>query len=495
MANFQQRIRLVWFTLIALIIVFFGFQIVSPAGSWTCQQDFLERGENIFNRSCLGQASPGERVARGPGGPLLLLADPVYFSVFTPRAFSTAEVTITYRTHLSSSTPIFETGFLADAKLWRYRLRPVYNLWLEQGLSDWNVITEDTQLLFQKEDRFKSISDFLNAWQTGKAICEKVNCIGTYNVDLQDFPPSLNLSLLTQTEANTELPYSLRGAHQFYFYLSGNNLEISGQLLDRNNNIEVDDAEFLIFAGMRLVASVKIEDKREEIEMSGEDSAPQSFRISRSDISPGLYRLEFRANDDLSLSKLSVNSAYLSAINKIWPDDAEPLRLYSDASYLQAKAIDPAVLQDIKFGTARLRLNEIYKQHEIKSTTPGISAIELASGGVLLENNGVFAAQIEQLINPDYPRLDRFAPLSGQLDYVFADYQPAQILEDGWLQSSVVFASGDLYREKSNYNLILSAPGMRLDSGAGGLIEIKEISIKFSGKNLKDKLRELMPNF
>ncbi|PKM88071.1 hypothetical protein CVU83_02215 [Candidatus Falkowbacteria bacterium HGW-Falkowbacteria-2] len=494
MANFKQRTRRIWLTLIALIIVFFAFQIISPSGHWTCRQDFSVRGENLFNRTCLGQASPGERVARGAGGPLLLLADPVYLSVFAPRAFSQAEVTIVYRPHLSSSTPIFEAGFLADSKLWRYRLQPIYNLWLEKGLSDWNVIKEDTQLLFQKENRFTSISEFLNEWQTGESVCQSVNCIGTYNVDLQDYPPVLNLSTLTQADSNTVLPYTLRGAHQFYLYLSGNDLEVSGRLLDRNNNIEKDDAEFLIFSGQRAMASVKIEDDRSETEMSGEDSAPESFRISRNDLQPGLYRLEFRANDDLSLENLTVNSAYLSAINKIWPDGADPVRLYSDAPYLQAKAIDPAVLQDIRFGESIMELSEIYKQHEVKSNRAGIQTIELASGGVLLENNGVFAAQAEQLLNPEYPRLDRFAPLSGQLDYVFADYQPAEQLEDGWLKSSVIFASGDFYREKSNYNLILSAPGMRLDSGAGGLIEIKEISVKFSGKNLWDKIRELMLN-
>ena len=114
MPNFQQKIRRIWITFIGVIFVFFIFKLVSPFGTWTCSRNFNETGRNFLNRSCLGEPSPGERVAKGSAGPLLILADPVYLSVFTPRAFSRAEVTITYRPYLSSSTPIFEAGFLAD---------------------------------------------------------------------------------------------------------------------------------------------------------------------------------------------------------------------------------------------------------------------------------------------------------------------------------------------------------------------------------------------
>jgi len=275
-----------------------------------------------------------------------------------------------------------------------------------------------------------------------------------------------------------------------YFYLSGSTLDLSGVITDRNDNKDSDDSEFLLFTNNRQVASVKIPDNRPEKEEGGDLSAPQSFQISRSDLSPGLYRLEFRASDDLLLSNLSVNSAYLSAINKIWIEGGSPVNLLTDAAYLQIKALDPAVLQAVNFGQTAMDVTEIYHQYEIKNKQSGPHDISLVSGGLILENNGVFALTASTLINPDYPRLDRFAPLTGKLDYILADYQPTITLADAWFKSSLDFAVADFYRENNQYSLILSAPGLKLDSGAGGLVEIKEIKIRFYGKSLPEKIKD-----
>ncbi|MGE5425608.1 MAG: hypothetical protein ACM3PZ_00825 [Bacillota bacterium] len=491
MVGFKQRLRRIWLTLLGLIVVFFVFEIVSPSGSWTCHEDYAQRGQNLFNRSCLGRPSPGERVAHGPGAPLLVLADPVYFSVFSPRAFSQAEVTITYRPYLSSSTPLIETGFLADKDLWRYRLRPVYNLWLEQGMGEFSLIDEGGLRLYQRTPTFTSVSSFLDAWQKGQKVCPNQGCLAVYNIDLAGYSSALNLSALDKGSGETFFPYPLRGAHQFYLYHPGGRLEISASLLDRNNDLNKDDAEFILFSGRHQALQVKIEDRRAEAELSGDNSAPEPIRLT-GELEAGLYRLEFRAGDDLSLSGLKVNSRYLSAINKIWPDGPSPVTLYTDSRYLQAKAIDPAVLQAFDFGGTKLDLDEIYVQKEAVSKRLGLKKIALQSGGILLENNGVFAADPSSLISPDYPRLDRFAPDLSALDIVVSDYRPAKKLEEGWLQSTAVFQAGDLYREKGRYSLVVSAPGIKIDSGAGGLVEIKEITVRFSGKNLLDKIRSLL---
>ncbi len=494
--KYPSKIRIIWLILLGLIVAFLAWQLVSPTGSWTCRQEFSSNSswpltQFADGRSCLGAASPGERVAQGTGGPLLMLADPVYFSVFSPRPFSRAELNITYRPSLSSSTPIFEAGFLADKKLWRYQLKPVYNLWLERGFSGWSSVSDGQYQLIQKESTYKSVSDFLSSWKNGELkACTGNDCLATYNVNLADYPSALDLSALNQAQTNSVIKYSLRGAHQFYFYLAGSSLDLSGAITDRNDNKDKDEAEFLLFTNGRQVASVKIPDNRLEKEESGDVSSSQSFQIARSDLSPGIYRLEFRASDDLLLSNLSVNSPYLSAINKIWIEGNNPLKLLTDAAYLQIKALDPAVLQTVNFGQTEIDITEIYHQYEIKNKQSGPYDINLISGGLILENNGVFALSASSLINPDYPRLDRFAPLTGKIDYILAEYQPTKTLADAWYKSSLDFAIADFYRENNQYSLILSAPGLKLDSGAGGLVEIKEIEIRFYGKSLVEKIKD-----
>ena len=493
MLAWKRKIRLFWLILLGLILIFCVYQTVSPTGSWTCHQDFSAPAARLKGQSCLGLPSQAERVAAGQHNPLLMLADPIYFSVFSPRAFTKAEVEIIYRPHLSSSTPIFESGFLADKKLWRYRLEPVYNIWLEQGFSGWPELTAGQLHLFQRQARFSSVDEFLKAWrEQGTRLCATKNCLAVYNISLADFPPALDLNSLSQESGETVFPYTLRGAHQFYFYLPTAGLHLAGAIIDRNENKDRDAAEVLIFSGQRQVASFDFPDNRNQREESGDISSPQAFQISRSDLPAGLYRLELRANDDLLFSGLKINSLQFAAINKLAVIGQEPVDLITDAPYLQIKTWDPASLQTISFGGTDLKIKEIYHQYEIKSQRPGWQKISSPRGGLILENSGVLAATPAALINPDYPRLDRFAPLSEQLDFVLADYQPAQILTDGWLRTKLEFDAAGLYREKNRYSLIFSVPGLQLDNGAGGFVEIKEINLHFSGKNLLTKLKEII---
>lgn len=494
MLKIIKNIRTFWLALLGLIVLFFAYQLVSPTGAWTCSQDFSRNYYGLLSgSSCLGSASPSERVARSQNGPLLVLAEPVYFSVFSPRAFSRAEVEISYRPQLSSATPIFEAGFLADKKLWRYQLQPVYNLWLERGLAGWHEVADGNLRLWQRQSKFDSISDFLSTWRRA-GVCTSGSCLAVYNLDLTQMPPALNLANLNQVKSDSIFPYALRGAHQFYLYSPDGQLELSGSIQDLNNNKDRDDAEILVFAGQHQIAQVSLPDQRPELEESGNISSAQAFKLSKKDLNPGLYRVEFKAGDDLILASFRSASMYLSAINKVWPVTDGPVSLLTDASYLQLKAVDPVALQTVVLGQASLEMKEIYRQYELRHRVNGVQAVTLERGGVVLENNGVFAGSAESLLNPDYPRFDRFAPLAEQLDFVLAEYNLSSVGEDGWLTSSLDFAVSDFYRENGRYSLILSVPGLNLDNGAGGLIEIKEIRVRFYGKSLWEKLRELVLN-
>ncbi|MBN2885021.1 hypothetical protein JXE04_03795 [Patescibacteria group bacterium] len=471
------------------------WQKVSPSGEWTCRQNFNVTSlslvkDTLGGYSCLSNPTPTERVISGVSGPLVVLADPVYFSVFTPRSFSRVEVEITYRPHLSSSTPIVEAGFLADNKLWRYDLQPVYNLWLEKGLTDWQVLSMGSIHLFQRQAKFDSIFDFLDAWQNnGSSICSTPRCLAIYNFDLSGFPPALNQKQLNETSKSLVFPYTIRGANQFYFYLSGSTLNLSGELIDRNEGKDKDPIELSVYSGSRLVASTKIEDNGMEIEGSGDFSESKIFQMNKSGLNPGLYRLDFRASDDLMINNLSLNVQYFSALRKIWLENDEPIHLITDSSYLQVKTLSPAALQKLKFDEKFLNIEEIYKQYEIKGIETDNHEIDLAKGGLILENNGVFSLNKESMFNPDYPRLDRSFGTSAQFDYILADYESAKNESDNYLSSRLDFSTSSFYREKGRYNFIISVPGLKLNQADASYLEIKEIKMRFYGNSLWFKIR------
>jgi hypothetical protein len=496
---FLSKIRYFFITIFVLVPMFLLWQWLSPLGHWSCNTDFSNNNlKHLFktdSSACLGQPSPLERHAYSPDGKLIMLADPLYFSVFSPRPFSKVELEIVFKPHLGSANAVFEAGFLADAKLWRYQLKPVYNLYLEKLAADWQVARSNNLTLFQKQKRFNSVEDFLENWQSNdRGVCKDFNCLATYNLTADVLPTALRLDNLYFNQDYREFPYAFRGPHQFYVYLDETGLELSGSFIDLNENKDKDDLDILVFSGNKQMATLKIIDNRLEMELSAKPSSQQSFIINREDLPVGLYKIDIRASDDLIINSFRVNSSYLSAINKIWPISEGPVSLVTDTAYLQVKSLSPFSLQEINFSNSSLNLDQIYYQYEIVSDQAGWQEINLAQGGLILENSGVFASDPNSLLNPSYPRLDRFAFSNEQIDFVLADYSQVEALDDGWQRAVLDFESAALYRENNNYNLIMSVPGLRLDNGASGLVEIKEINIKFSGSSLWDKVRSYLMN-
>lgn len=496
---FLSKIRYFFITVFVLVLIFLLWQWLSPLGHWSCRTTFSNDNlEYLFrtgSSACLGQPSPSERYAYNLEGKLIMLADPLYFSVFSPRPFSKIELEIVFKPHLSNASSIFEAGFLADPTLWRYQLKPVYNLWLEKLSSNWQTTQSGNLTLFQKENQFNSVEDFLESWQSdNKNLCKDFNCLATYNLTEGILPTAFKLDDQLSDGGYTDFPYAFRGSHQFYFYLAEDGLELSGSLIDLNENRDKDDLEILVFRESSQVTALKIIDNRLEVELSSEPSSEQFFKIAREEFPTGLYKLDIRASDDLVIDNFRVNSSYLSAINKIWPISQEPVSLITDSPYLQVKSLSPLSLQKINFSNSSLTLDQIYHQYEIVSDQTGWQEIKLAQGGLILENSGVFASNPNSLLNPTYARLDRFVSRNEQIEFVLADYNQVEVLEDGWQRAKIDFSSPGFYRENNKYNLILSVPGLRLDNATGGLVEIKEINIKFSGSSLRDKIKDYLVN-
>lgn len=483
-----RKIRIFWLILLFIILAFLLYQKISPSGYWSCQRDFTHKSSLFSANSCISSPSPKERVALGSGDPIFMLADPLYFSIFTPRAFKQVNLKIVFRPHLSSSTPVIEAGFLADAKLWRYQLEPVYNLWLEKDFSSWQHLEQGKLSLYERKDNFSSIPDFLTAWRgQGSSLCTSPNCLAVYNVDTSAFPPAISLPTGENKVSDSVFPYTLRGAHQLYVYLNGNEFQVKGKLVDRNENKDKDDVEMSLYQGKAKFASFSIADKRPESEESGQESAAQSFQFNKEGLNPGLYRLDIRTSDDIEISNLDINSPELSFINRIWLSGSKAISLWTDVPLLQVKALSPLALQSITFGDKSFKIDDIYHQYELRANASSEKEIKVDSGGLIMAGQGVFSSS-RDLLNPNYPHLDRFAPSLSQLDYVLASYSSPKVLADGWLEADISMPASSFYREKGNYNLMVSIPGLSLDK-VSGMVEIKSIELDFSGSSLKDKLK------
>lgn len=476
--------RIVSLTLIVLITAVFLYLKVIPFGQVTYNRDYSSwfRSGKGFIRGF----TPAERIDSASDRFPRLLGDPVYFSVFTPRTFDRAKVTITYRDNLSSSTPIIEAGLLVDKLVWRYDLKPLQNKILDRLMFDWSRSEEDGAMFLQKEKAYVSLTDFKEDLAAGRLKnCPggPTTCVASYN-----YPLDFNFHLADyQKSQPVTIDKPLRGPHQFYLYLGREPLRLDFGFVILNQDKGADPVTVNLYSQDKLLASKFLVDDG-PIDTSGQQEK-KGLTLGPLSLSPGVYKVEVKVSEDTVIKQISSSVDRLSFIGKIWPvSTAAPLSLYTDADYLQAKALSPASLGVINFAGQDFSLARAYEQF-IFRTTSGLATkkINLAKDDIILENSGVFAWEPTSLFNPSLKRVDRFFP-TDDIAYIVAGYEPPRSREDGFQEATAEFTLKGAYREKGLYSFMISIPGLRADDGEAGYVEIKEIKIELNGRTLWQKI-------
>lgn len=481
---------LLWLIIAGLIVWF----KVLPFGKVSYSLKYPIKQNLLGGKGFIGLLTPAERVNTQDNSGAKVFADPVYFSIFTPRTFNEAKITVTYEDHLSSSTPIIEAGVLVDNIIWRYQLSSLENKKIA-SFSGWNIISGSGLTLFQKEKSFTSIDDFLTTLKNNpNNLCQNNlrECLAFYNIkNTDDYLPVENFSGRQKTFKEIDIP--LQGAHQFYFIKpEGKNFSFSFDFTDLNLNKDADHVEISIYKDSDKVYFQKIVD-----DFGAEESAlvrnfSTLFFWAPEDSGSYLYRLEIKVNDDVVIKKIKEAPGALNAINRIRPlkISAAPLIFYTDSNFIQASVNDPANLQDIDFGAKEFSLSDPYKQFEFINQEKGVKEIRLGKGDIILETDGTFAFTSGSFFNYKFTNIDRHFTLDNNLQFLLTTNNDNLVLEDDLKQASVILNTKEAYRERGKYNFILSVPGLSLSND--GYLLIKEIKVEFIGRTIFDKVKELL---
>ncbi len=481
---FLFKLRFILGLILFIIIIVFLYLKVVPFGHIIYERDYtksLRSGKGFI----LG-FTPAERVDLKSAEVPRLIGDPIYFSVFTPRTFDKAKMTIVYRDNLALDTPIVEAGVLVDNILWRYDLKPVDNKALDYLMMKWNKIEEAGLILLQKEKNYNSLSDFNKDFEAGNlkdCASGLENCLAVYN-----YSPNYNYQISNyKTGQPIVLEKPLRGAHQFYVYLNNEPLRLEFILADLNQDLKAAPIEIKIYSGDKVVASESLAD--ENLKPGSGEVEERKIVLNPTNLKPGVYKVEVKITDDMVIKKIVSSLSRLSFINKVWPvSNAGPLTLYTDSNYLQVKALNPASLQTINFAGLGFKVTEPYRQFDFKSDLLIKSkAIILKKDDVILENNGVFAWSPESLFNPSLPKVDRYFSVKTDAGYIVANYNKP-LSEEGFKTATVDFDLKGAYREKGKYSFMISVPGLKSDDNIDDNLEIYQIKIELNGRTLWQKI-------
>lgn len=485
---------LFWLILAGLIV---WFKVV-PNGKITYSRNY-PAGINIFGgKGFVGNFTPADRVENKAGQMAKIVGDPVYFSVFTPRTFSEAKVTITYRDNLSTTTPLIEAGVLVDNVVWRYQLAPLENKILDNDFNGWSKMQAGDILLLQKTNRFSSVAEFLGALKDKpQTVCNNniKSCLALYNTDaLADYFSDDYDAGSAHGFKVINIP--LQGAHQFYFLSKpGQSLSFNFDFTDLNLDKDSDPVIISVYRGNDKMYSTTIADG------FGGESSGQIRNFSSSVSYPsasqtaGLYKLEIKAGDDIVIKKINKAPSALNVASKIHPVNASdlPLSFWTDSPFIKLTTDNPASKQIVTFGGQEFSLSEAYQQFEFSSTQVGIKKISLAKDDVILETDGAFSFAPDDLFYSDFKKITQHFVLTDNIDYVLARYQSPDNLGNGFKKASVVLNTKEAYREKGKYSFMISVPGLSLANS--GNLEISNIKVEFSGRTIWDKIKEKFLNY
>lgn len=477
-----NKLRFLGLALIFVISLAFLYLKVIPSGRIVYKKDYSRKIN--FGQGFIYNLTPQERVEDEKGRLPKIIGDPVYFSVFTPRTFDSAKLSVSYYRHLDKEVPIIEAGVLADNIIWRYDLKPIENRVLDSLKSSWSTLSKDP-LILQSSVNYDNEEDFLEDLSLNKLRnCPGgiLECVAVYNYDLGvELKPRFS-----NYEQEKIIDVPLRGTHSLYIYTERTKLNLDTDFVSLKLAKTCDPIEVTISKDGTVLSSKTIEDDCTNAIGKIEESKTLSFNLES--IDPGVYRVDIKISDDVVIKKIVSSSNRLVFRSRLWPvSNSEQLKLYTDQSYLFLKALGPASLQRFFFGGQEYQLSQPYSREEFfLDKADGVNEIIIEKDDVILENSGMFAFDKSALFNPQIKKVDAYFKPSEDIKYIIANYTPPICDQLGLFTQSLNLDMRRVYREQGRYNFIFSIPNLKPESGS--YIEIKDIEIEFTGRNIWQKI-------
>jgi len=452
----QRTLRITWIALLIALVGWFLWLAIAPSGKISYRSDL------VTSSYFIGKLAPTERVKAANQ----IIGEPVYFSLYTPRSFQKARLTINFKT----TAPLIEVGVRRDKTVWSYDMKPAYSALLESLQSDENTIIQEDALLWQKNKNYKSIEDFLKQPPA-------FNKVASYRYAL---PFVYSFSGIARSSVERQYNLGLRGAYQFYTYSDGAPIILDLFVADRNENPDPDPIELNLYSGAELVYSQKLDDSSE----GGERRlAFQSPKLAR-----GVYRLELKANDDIVTNTIRSTQSKIAFSGRLWLNDAarKNITLYGDGSRFTAQTSNPESLQSIIIDGKKFELPSTYEQESYSITNPdrSIKSVIIPKGDVIVSSDGLWSFTAESFFNPTIRQMPPVGSLQELgADYLLAKYHSIERLSDGSLRAVLDFDLRGAYREEGKYSFMISAPNADLDQNP---LQINSISIDLKGLSLYD---------
>ncbi|MGH7203970.1 MAG: hypothetical protein ACREHC_06000, partial [Candidatus Levyibacteriota bacterium] len=296
-----------------------------------------------------------------------LLGNLVYFTTKMPLNFDRATVQITYKNPNPDQT--FNVGF-QDQEMWHYNTKPIEVPFL--SLLTWKKTGTDP-VLYQKEDRYKSVKDFLSN-------TPKDALIGTYqyNTDIGNLSQTQLPDYKAQSKPTT-IDTPLRGSQVIYAYLNNEPFTMTIQKQDLNWYKNPDVMTVNVYKDNDLVFQTTADDDG-ITDGSRKVLPPQTVTIKNQgpDLpEDGIYKIVINTAGDTLIKSITTNlhkivfqgSLFLAGNSNVYHpavSSTSATTVYTNALNLSAQAFHPDGLQTINVGNQQLQIKKLNALQTIK---------------------------------------------------------------------------------------------------------------------------------
>lgn len=432
----------------------------------------------------LADFRPGDRLDLKDKDSLKIIAEPLYFSLFSPRQFDKAKIKIVYKNNLSPLTPIIEIASLKNREAASYEFKSLQNLTIDKLRFSWHRLQEEDNLIvLQKDENYQDAASFWRDFENKKlASCQlnSLSCVAFYNYSIAP-----NYKIPSYVEIfPLRLDHDLLGGHQIYAYFKGEKdyLKLLFKKNEKNETSNNLKAEVRIFKNSELIEKRTI-------------AVPGSTEFSFSEES--LYKIEIIASSDVVIDKIESSSDRLVFNNKInLAETSDNLKLFASSKNVSVSSLETESLGEIIFAGETYNLEKTHSQELLQSPqAQNINEISSLRSYLSFSGNGVFSFDALKMFDPETRSLDRFFH-ADNYQYLIAHYNNPDFNGD-FRESEIEFSlAGADYTDKK-YSFLISIPGLSQDKGfdssseISNYLAIKEISIELSGKTLWQKIKEI----
>ncbi|MCR4280320.1 MAG: hypothetical protein NUV82_02760, partial [Candidatus Komeilibacteria bacterium] len=366
-------------------------------------------------------------------------------------------VTLTFR-YRPDCCQIVKTGLKEVSDYdWSYKLATLFNKSFNELA--WPSIKEGSQVLWQKESQYGSITD----WRKARRPRDNV---AAYNTDVT---PSYILPDYQDHKEPQVYENTLRGEFNFYTYLN-NKLDITLELFDLNRADNEDNIIAWIenIEGERIWLKTIPDDGL--VDSNDPPTGPHYLTFREDDeIKPGVYRVFVQTTYDVFTTKIITPHRYLTFSGNLYLADSgeyqdglpglprRPSLLITNSQVIKLSTSHFAGLQTVVANGQNYELGELQKKYTI-STTDELMELVIPQNDIMYETIGLTAFSVDTFFVPATGRTE-IVSTDDDLDYFIASYDIPQRDNDGFFTSSVTFDLDQADIRKGKITFIISAPG------------------------------------